>query len=86
MKLLFLVTALVLMFVASIVLMLLILVLVFSVRGFFAWRWLPLGVVLIAIVYTFGAMGFLSIPVTIVSMAVFPIVIGLGVDYAMNAS
>jgi hydrophobe/amphiphile efflux-3 (HAE3) family protein len=72
------------MFIAAIALMLLILVLVFSVRGFFAWRWLPLGVVLIGIIYTFGAMGFLSIPITIVSMAVFPIVIGLGVDYAIQ--
>jgi hydrophobe/amphiphile efflux-3 (HAE3) family protein len=72
------------MFALAIALMLIILVLVFSVRGFFAWRWLPLGVVLIAIVYTFGAMGVLSIPITIVSMAVFPIVIGLGVDYAIQ--
>ena len=72
------------MFVVAIVLMLLILALVFSVRGFFAWRWLPLGVVLIAIIYTFGAMGVMSIPITIVSMAVFPIVIGLGVDYAIQ--
>jgi hydrophobe/amphiphile efflux-3 (HAE3) family protein len=77
-------TNLLYMFIVAIVLMLLILVLVFSVRGFFAWRWLPLGVVLIAIIYTFGAMGFLSIPITIVSMAVFPIVIGLGVDYAIQ--
>ncbi|MBN1191805.1 MAG: RND family transporter [Dehalococcoidales bacterium] len=72
------------MFIVAIVLMLLILVLVFNVRGFFAWRWLPLGVVLIAIIYTFGAMGLLSIPITFVSMAVFPIVIGLGVDYAIQ--
>jgi hydrophobe/amphiphile efflux-3 (HAE3) family protein len=77
-------TNLLYMFIVAIVLMLLILVLVFSVRGFFAWRWLPLGVVLIAIIYTFGAMGILSIPITIVSMAVFPIVIGLGVDYAIQ--
>jgi uncharacterized protein len=72
------------MFIVAIALMLLILALVFSVRGFFAWRWLPLGVVVIAIVYTFGAMGLLSIPITFVSMAVFPIVIGLGVDYAIQ--
>jgi len=72
------------MFILAIGLMLLILVLVFSIRGFFAWRWLPLGIVLIAIIYTFGAMGLLSIPITFVSMAVFPIVIGLGVDYAIQ--
>ena len=57
---------------------------IFSVRGFFAWRWLPLGVVVIGIIYTFGAMGVLSVPITMVSMAVFPILIGLGVDYAIQ--
>ncbi len=77
-------TNLVYMFIVAIVAMLIILVLVFSVRGFFAWRWLPLCVVLIAIIYTFGVMGFISIPITFVSMAVFPIVIGLGVDYAIQ--
>ena len=77
-------TNLLYMFIVAIVLMLLFLALVFSVRGFFAWRWLPLGVVIIAIIYTFGAMGVLSIPITIVSMAVFPIIIGLGVDYAIQ--
>jgi hypothetical protein len=65
-------------------LMLLILVLIFHVRGSFAWRWLPLGVVFIAIIYTFGLMGVLSIPITMVTMAVFPILIGLGVDYAIQ--
>ncbi len=70
--------------IAAIALMLLILALVFSVRGFFAWRWLPLGIVIIGIIYTFGAMGLLSVPITMVSMAVFPIVIGLGVDYAIQ--
>lgn len=68
----------------SIGIMLLVLALIFSVRGFFAWRWLPLGVVLIAIVYAFGTMGVLSIPITMVTMAAFPILIGLGVDYAIQ--
>jgi uncharacterized protein len=77
-------TNLLYMFIVSIGLMLLILALVFRVRGFFAWRWLPLGIVIIGIVYTLGAMGVLSVPITIVSMAVFPIVIGLGVDYAIQ--
>lgn len=72
------------MLLVSIGLMLLILVLIFSVRGFFAWRWLPLGVVFIGIIYTFGIMGVLSIPITMVTMAVFPIIIGLGVDYAIQ--
>jgi len=72
------------MFLVAILLMLVILALIFSVRGFFTWRWLPLGVVVIGIIYTFGAMGILSVPITIVSMAVFPVLIGLGVDYAIQ--
>ncbi len=72
------------MFVLSIILMLVILALVFSVRGFFAWRWLPLGMVLLGIIYTMGIMGALSIPITMVTMAVFPILIGLGIDYSIQ--
>ncbi len=72
------------MFILSVVLMLIILAVIFKVRGFFAWRWLPLGVVFIGITYAFGAMGALSIPLTMVSMGAFPILIGLGVDYAIQ--
>jgi len=72
------------MFIIAIGLMLLILAIIFTVRGFFAWRWLPLGVVIIGIIYAFGAMGVLSVPITMVSMAVFPVLIGLGVDYAIQ--
>ncbi|APV45084.1 hydrophobe/amphiphile efflux-3 (HAE3) family transporter [Dehalogenimonas formicexedens] len=72
------------MFLLSILLMLVILAVVFSVRGFFAWRWLPLGIVLIGIIYTFGIMGVINVPITMVTMAVFPILIGLGVDYAIQ--
>ncbi len=72
------------MFIVSVFLMLLILALIFSVRGFFAWRWLPLGVVAIGIVCTFGAMGLLGIPITMVSVAVFPVLVGLGVDYSIQ--
>jgi len=72
------------MLIVSVILMLLILALIFNVRGFFAWRWLPLGVVALAIIYTFGIMGVLSIPLTMVTMAAFPILLGLGVDYAIQ--
>jgi hydrophobe/amphiphile efflux-3 (HAE3) family protein len=72
------------MFIASAFLMLLILALVFGVRGFFAWRWLPLGMVGLGIIYTFGVSGLLSIPITMVSMAAFPILVGLGVDYSIQ--
>ncbi|HID32683.1 MAG TPA: RND family transporter, partial [bacterium (Candidatus Stahlbacteria)] len=48
------------------------------------WQLLPLPVVLIGIVWTFGAMGFLRIPLSMVSMSAFPILIGLGIDYAIQ--
>ena len=72
------------MLILSVALMLIILAFIFKVRGFFAWRWLPLGIVFLGIIYAFGAMGILSIPITMVTMAVFPILVGLGVDYAIQ--
>ena len=68
----------------AVALMLVILAFIFRVRGFFAWRWLPLGIVFLGIIYAFGAMGILSIPITMVTMSAFPILVGLGVDYAIQ--
>ncbi|MFO8101194.1 MAG: hydrophobe/amphiphile efflux-3 (HAE3) family transporter [Dehalococcoidia bacterium] len=68
----------------SIALLFIILALIFKVRGFFAWRWLPLGVVIVGTIYTFGLMGILSVPLTMISMAVFPVLIGLGIDYGIQ--
>jgi len=48
------------------------------------WSLLPLPVVLVGLIWTFGAMGYTQVPMTMVSMAVFPILIGLGVDYAIQ--
>ena len=48
------------------------------------WRLLPLPIVLLGIIYTFGAMGYLGIPLSMVSMAAFPVLIGLGIDYAIQ--
>jgi len=48
------------------------------------WKLLPLPVVLIGIIFTFGAMGYLGIPLSMVSMAAFPVLIGLGIDYAIQ--
>lgn len=65
----------------SAIFMLLVLNLVFRhVR----WKLLPLPIVLLGIIYTFGAMGFLKIPLSMVSMAAFPVLIGLGIDYAIQ--
>jgi hydrophobe/amphiphile efflux-3 (HAE3) family protein len=45
---------------------------------------LPLPIVFLGIIWTFGMMGFLEVPLTMVSMAAFPILIGLGIDYAIQ--
>ncbi|WP_406658307.1 hydrophobe/amphiphile efflux-3 (HAE3) family transporter [Methanolobus sp. ZRKC2] len=74
-------TSMSLLLMLSVVLMVIVLYLVFRhVR----WRLLPLPIVLLGIIYTFGAMGFLGIPMTMVSMAAFPVLIGLGIDYAIQ--
>jgi len=68
----------------AIALLFLIIVVIFKVRGLFVWRWLPLGVVVIGTIYTFGVMGYLGVPLTMVSMAVFPVLLGLGIDYGIQ--
>jgi uncharacterized protein len=64
----------------SVLLMLIILLVVFPVR----WRLLSLPTVLLGIVWTFGLMGYLAIPLSMVTMAILPILIGLGVDFAIQ--
>ncbi|WP_407347477.1 RND family transporter [Methanolobus sp. WCC1] len=65
----------------SVLLMVIVLYLVFKhVR----WRLLPLPIVILGIIFTFGAMGYMEIPLTMVSMAAFPVLIGLGIDYAIQ--
>src|SRR5690625_3455009 len=64
----------------ALLIMIVVLFFVFKVH----WRLLPLLTVLIAVIGTVGIMGWLQIPITMVSMAVFPILIGLGIDYAIQ--
>ncbi|MDQ0351368.1 putative RND superfamily exporter protein [Alkalibacillus filiformis] len=64
----------------STALMVLVLFIVFPV----SWRLLPLATIFIALLGTVGLMGWLGVPITMVSMAVFPILIGLGIDYAIQ--
>ncbi|WP_191126273.1 MMPL family transporter [Cerasibacillus terrae] len=64
----------------ALLIMVIVLFFVFKVR----WRIMPLVTVLIAVIGTVGLMGWLQIPITMVSMAVFPILIGLGIDYAIQ--
>ena len=48
------------------------------------WRLLSLPVVLAGCVWAFGLMGFLSLPLTMVTISGLPILIGLGVDFAIQ--
>lgn len=67
--------------VASGVLMILALLLVFRHVN---WPLLPLPIVFLGIIWTFGIMGLLHIPMTMISMSAFPILIGIGIDYAIQ--
>ncbi|MGH4120797.1 hydrophobe/amphiphile efflux-3 (HAE3) family transporter [Clostridium sp.] len=64
----------------AVFIMFIVLAIVFKVR----WRMLSLGIILVSVIATLGFMGILSIPITMVSMAVFPILIGLGIDYSIQ--
>ena len=57
-----------------------ILLLLFNVR----WRLLPLGVVLVGIIWAFGVAGYIGIPLTIVTIAGLPVMLGIGIDYAIQ--
>jgi hydrophobe/amphiphile efflux-3 (HAE3) family protein len=48
------------------------------------WPLLPIPIVFLGIIWTFGAMGLLHIPFTMVSMSAFPVLIGIGIDYAIQ--
>lgn len=64
----------------AVLVMFAVLMLVFKVK----WRMLSLGVIFVSVLATLGFMGWINVPVTMVSMAVFPILIGLGIDYSIQ--
>ena len=61
-------------------LMIIILLVAFDVR----WRLLPLGVVLVGCIWAFGLAGYLGIPLTVVTIAGLPVMLGVGIDYAIQ--
>ncbi len=69
-----------LMLVLAVALMVVVLFVVFRAR----WRLLSLPLVLIGVLWAFGVMGFVSLPLSMVTMSGLPILIGLGVDYAIQ--
>jgi hydrophobe/amphiphile efflux-3 (HAE3) family protein len=64
----------------AVVIMIVVLSVVFRAR----WRLLSLPAVLIGCISAFGLMGFAGIPLTIVTISGLPILIGLGVDFAIQ--
>ena len=48
------------------------------------WRLLSLGVVLVGNIWAFGLMGYLDLPLTLVTISGLPILIGVGVDFAIQ--
>ena len=48
------------------------------------YRLLPIGVVGVGLILTFGFMGIFDIPVSMVVIAAFPVLIGVGIDYAIQ--
>lgn len=64
----------------AVVLMMLILLLAFRVR----WRLLSLGVILIGVVWAFGLAGYLGIPLSVVTISGLPVLLGIGIDFAIQ--
>jgi len=60
--------------------MALILLLLFSVR----WRLLALFIVIVGVVWAFGIVGYLGLSLTIVTIGGLPVMLGIGIDYAIQ--
>jgi uncharacterized protein len=64
----------------AVAIMVVILLVLFDVR----WRLLPLAVILIGVVWAFGLAGYLGIPLSVVTIAGLPVMLGVGIDYAIQ--
>jgi hydrophobe/amphiphile efflux-3 (HAE3) family protein len=64
----------------AVAVMIVILMLFFKVR----WRLLPLAVVIVGIIWAFGLAGYFGIPLTLVTIAGLPVMLGIGIDYAIQ--
>jgi hypothetical protein len=73
-------SALVVMAIFAVAIMVTVLFAIFRAR----WRLLSLPAVLVGCVSAFGLMGFVGIPLTMVTISGLPILIGLGVDFAIQ--
>jgi len=73
-------SSMVLLLALSVVIMALILALLFRVR----WRMISLLVVGVGALWAFSLMGYISIPLSMATMAALPILFGLGIDYSIQ--
>lgn len=64
----------------ALLVMALILIIFFNVR----WRLLPLLVVSMGVIWAFGLTGYVGIPLTLVTIAGLPVMLGVGIDYAIQ--
>ena len=64
----------------AVVFMIIVLLVFFSVR----WRLLPLLVILLGVTWAFGIAGYLGIPLTVITIAGLPVMLGVGIDYAIQ--
>ena len=64
----------------AVAIMIVILLVLFDVR----WRLLPLAVVLIGVIWAFGLAGYLGVPLTLVTISGLPVMLGIGIDYAIQ--
>jgi hydrophobe/amphiphile efflux-3 (HAE3) family protein len=48
------------------------------------WRLLSLAVVVVGLIWSFGALGYLGVPLSMVTISGLPILLGLGVDFAVQ--
>ena len=64
----------------AVLIMVVILAVLFRVR----WRLLSLGVVIVGVIWAFGIAGYLGIPLTIVTIGGLPVMLGIGIDYAIQ--
>jgi hydrophobe/amphiphile efflux-3 (HAE3) family protein len=64
----------------ALVVMALILIILTNLR----WRLLPLLVVTIGIIWAFGLTGYAGIPLTLVTVAAIPVMLGVGIDFAVQ--
>jgi uncharacterized protein len=63
----------------AVAIMVLVLLLVFRVR----WRLLSLAVVAVGAVWAFGLLGYLGVPLSLVTISGLPIIVGMGADFAI---